>query len=133
MRNEIEQRNVEIVERFRAGFAAGEGYLDLMVDDPCWRVFHSVRQGRDAIVALRAIAGVLYPNGNTPHVRHIVAEGDVVVVQQTITAITNKGEDYENFYVIVYELTPDGRIETVWEYLNNVYSQDKFDLSAIGR
>ena len=25
----------------------------------------------------------------------------------------------------------DGRIHTVWEYLNNVYSHDKFDLTQL--
>jgi ketosteroid isomerase-like protein len=132
MRSDIEQRNVDVVERFRDAFSRGDGYLDYLTDEPTWRVFHSERVGRAEVQHLREhIVTTLYPHGNTPEVQAIVAEGDRVVVQQTITAITNSGADYFNYYVIVYELTDDGRIHTVWEYLNNVYSRDKFDLSQL--
>jgi ketosteroid isomerase-like protein len=132
MRTEQEQRNVDVVERFRAAFAQGQGYLELMTDEPVWRVFHSERRGTTEVRHLREhIVQTLYPHGSDVDVQAVVAEGDRVVVQQTIRAVTNKGEDYLNFYVLVYELTTDGRIHTVWEYLNNLYSQDKFDLTQL--
>jgi ketosteroid isomerase-like protein len=132
MRTEQEQRNVDVVERFRAAFALGHGYLELMTPEPVWRVFHSERRGTSEVRHLREhIVQTLYPHGNEVEVQAVVAEGDRVVVQQTIRAVTNKGEDYLNFYVLVYELTADGRIHTVWEYLNNLYSQDKFDLTQL--
>lgn len=132
MRSERENRNVETVEAFRAAFSKGEGYLDHLTEEPTWRVFHSAYEGRASITHLREhIVNTLYPHGNTPEVQAIIAEGDRVVVQQTISAVTNSGADYFNYYVIVYELDDDGRIHTVWEYLNNVYSHDKFDLSQL--
>jgi len=132
MRTEKEHRNVAIVERFRDAFARGVGYLDFLTDDPTWRVFHSERRGRSEVEHLRDhIVTTLYPHGNTATVQAVIAEGDRVVVQQTIAAITNSGADYFNYYVIIYELTEDGRIHTVWEYLNNLYSNDKFDLTQL--
>lgn len=132
MRNEKEQRNVAVVEAFRAAFAAGDGYLPYLTDDPTWRVFHSERRGRSSVQHLRDhIVQTLYPHGNDVEVQSVTAEDDRVVVQQIIRARTNKIDDYLNFYVIVYELTEDGRIHTVWEYLNNLYSQDAFDLTQL--
>ena len=132
MRTEREHRNVEVVEGFRAAFKAGVGYLDFLTDDPTWRVFHSERRGTSEVRHLREhIVQTLYPHGNEVEVQSVVAEGDRVVVQQIIRAVTNKVDDYLNYYVIVYELTDDGRIHTVWEYLNNLYSQDTFDLTQL--
>jgi ketosteroid isomerase-like protein len=132
MRTEQEHRNVQVVENFRAAFKAGSGYLEFLTDEPVWRVFHSERRGTSEVRHLREhIVQTLYPHGNEVEVQAVVAEGDRVIVQQTIRAITNAGEDYLNYYVLVYELTDDGRIHTVWEYLNNLYSQDKFDLTQL--
>lgn len=132
MRTEKEHRNVEVVERFRAAFKAGEGYLAYLTDEPVWRVFHSERRGTSDVRYLREhIVQTLYPHGNDVEVQSVTAEDDRVVVQQIIRAKTNKVDDYLNYYVIIYELTEDGRIHTVWEYLNNLYSQDTFDLTQL--
>ena len=132
MRNEKERRNVAVVEAFRAAFAAGEGYLDHLTEEPMWRVFHSERPGRAGVQHLREhIVARLYPHGTDTEVQSVTAEDDRVVVQQIIRARTNKIDDYLNYYVIVYELTEDGRIHTVWEYLNNLYSQEAFDLTQL--
>ena len=100
-------------------------FLHFMTDDPTWRVFQSERRGRQAIVELAAIAARLYPTGAAREIQAVVSEGDRVVVQSILRAVTNKGEDYENFYVLIFELR-DGLIDTVWEYLNLVYAQSKF-------
>ena len=132
MRTEREHWNVSVVEMFRDSFETGEGYLDYLDEDANWHVFHSVYEGYRGIMHLRDhIVATLYPHGYTTQVQAMVAEGDRVVVQQTISAVTNSGADYFNYYVIVYELDDRGIIHTVWEYLNNVYSQDKFDLTQL--
>jgi nitroreductase len=47
-------------------------------------------------------------------------------VQHVNRARTNKGVDYENEYVKVFEFAPDGRISSVWEYLDSLYASTAF-------
>jgi ketosteroid isomerase-like protein len=119
--------NTQIVLDFLEAFATydPDKFLPFMTDDPTWRVFQSERRGRQALVELAAIATALYPTGAAREIQSVVSEGDRVVVQSILRAVTNKGEDYENYYVLIFELR-DGRIDTVWEYLNLVYAQSKF-------
>ena len=131
VRSDREHWNVSVVEMFRDAFASGEGYLDFLDEDANWHVFHSVYEGAGGIMRLREIVATLYPHGYTTEVQAMVAEGNRVVVQQTISAVTNSGADYFNYYVIVYELDDKGLITAVWEYLNNVYAQEKFDLTQL--
>ena len=119
--------NQQIVLDFLDAFASydPDKFLHFMTDDPTWRVFQNERRGRPAIRELAAIAVGLYPTGAAREIQAVVSEGDRVVVQSILRAVTNKGEDYENYYVLIFELR-DGRIHTVWEYLNLVYAQSKF-------
>ena len=119
--------NQEIVLEFLEAFATydPDKFLHFMTDDPTWRVFQNERRGRKAIADLAAVAASLYPTGAAREIQAVVSEGDKVVVQSILRAVTNKGEDYENYYVLIFELR-DGLIDTVWEYLNLVYAQSKF-------
>lgn len=119
--------NQQIVLDFLEAFGTydPDKFLSFMTEQPTWRVFQSERRGRQAIAELAAIAAGLYPTGATREIQAVVSEGDRVVVQSILRAVTNKGEDYENYYVLIFELH-DGRIDTVWEYLNLVYAQSKF-------
>jgi uncharacterized protein len=119
--------NQQTVLDFLDAFATydPDKFLHFMTDDPTWRVFQNERRGRQAIRELAAIAASLYPTGAAREIQAVVSEGDRVVVQSILRAVTNKGEDYENYYVLIFELR-DGRIDTVWEYLNLVYAQSKF-------
>ena len=118
-----QQMVLDFLEAF--GTYDPEKFLPFMTDDPTWRVFQSERRGRHAIAELAGIAAGLYPTGAAREIQAVVSEGDRVVVQSILRAVTNKGEDYENYYVLIFELR-DGRIDTVWEYLNLVYAQSKF-------
>jgi ketosteroid isomerase-like protein len=119
--------NRELVLAFLEAFGTFEPdkFVHFMTDDPTWRVFQSERRGRQAIAELAAIAAGLYPTGAAREIQAVVSEGDRVVVQSILRAVTNKGENYENYYVLIFELR-DGRIDTVWEYLNSAYAQSKF-------
>lgn len=123
----VPSSNQQLVLDFLDAFATydPDQFLHFMTDDPTWRVFQSERRGRQAIADLAAIAGGLYPTGAAREIQAVVSEGDRVVVQSILRAVTNKGEDYENYYVLIFELR-DGLIDTVWEYLNLVYAQSKF-------
>jgi ketosteroid isomerase-like protein len=119
--------NRELVLAFLEAFGTfqPDKFLHFMTDDPTWRVFQNERRGRQAIAELADIAATLYPTGAEREIQAVVAEGDWVVVQSILRAITNKGEDYENYYVLIFELR-DGRIDAVSEYLNSAYAQSKF-------
>jgi uncharacterized protein (TIGR02246 family) len=121
------EENRLLVLEFLDAFATHDPdrFLPLMSDDPTWRVFHSERRGREAISELAKIAAALYPHGTRREIQAVLADDDRVVVQSVLRAVTNKGEDYENYYVLVYELV-DGRIDVVWEYLDLVYAREKF-------
>jgi uncharacterized protein len=123
----VSPSNQQVVLDFLDAFATydPDQFLRFMTDDPTWRVFQSERRGRQAIADLAAIAAGLYPTGAAREIQAVVSEGDRVVVQSILRAVTNKGEDYENYYVLIFELR-DGLIDTVWEYLNLVYAQSKF-------
>ncbi len=123
----VPSSNQQIVLDFLEAFGTydPDKFLHFMSDDPTWRVFQSERRGRQAIIELAAIAAGLYPTGAVREIQAVISEGDRVVVQSILRAVTNKGEDYENFYVLIFELR-DGLIDTVWEYLNLVYAQSKF-------
>ncbi|HEV8297442.1 MAG TPA: nuclear transport factor 2 family protein [Acidimicrobiales bacterium] len=127
------KRNRATALAFLDGFATRDPqqFLPMLSDDPTWRVFHSERRGREAIAALAETAGKLYPHGTSRRIQSTLAEGSRVVVQSVLTAITNAGHDYENYYVMVFEFAPDGRIDVVWEYLNLVYARERFDFTGI--
>jgi ketosteroid isomerase-like protein len=126
----ITERNRGAALAFLEAFSTRDPdrFLPMLVDDPTWRVFHSERRGREAIVELAEIAGRLYPHGTERYVQSVVADGDRVAVQSILTAVTNAGHDYENLYVMLFEFAADGRIDTVWEYLDLVYARARFDL-----
>src|SRR5439155_26009534 len=100
------EENLLLVLEFLDAFGTHDPgrFLPLMSDDPTWRVFHSERRGREAITELAKIAAALYPHGTRREIQAVLADDDRVVVQSVLRAVTNKGEDYENYYVLVYEL-----------------------------
>lgn len=131
--DEVTERNRAAALAFLEEFATRDParFVTFLSDDPTWRVFHSERRGRDAIIALAETAGRLYPTGTERQIQSVIAEADRVAVQSILSAVTNAGNDYENYYVMVFEFTADGRIDTVWEYLDLVYARARFDLDAV--
>src|SRR5262245_7012364 len=132
--------DAEIVERNRkVALAVDEGLLDLddeellglFSDQPFWQVGRNRYEGREGVLRIRGYARLLYPHGMERVVQAVLADEQRVVVQHAIRARTNNDTDYDNEYVKVYELAPDGRIDGVWEHLDSAYSATAFDLSAI--
>ena len=62
----------------------------------------------------------------------MLADGDWVAVLLKRRAETNKVKDYENIDGMFYEVV-DGRIQTQVELMDFRVSNEKFDLSVLGR
>ncbi len=71
----------------------------------------------------------LYPNGTAPEVEAIIAEGDAVAVRLVMRAVTNKGEHYENTYLLWFDLE-DGLVAAQWEILD--FRTSAGEVSAAG-
>jgi ketosteroid isomerase-like protein len=65
----------------------------------------------------------IYEPGSTQiEIERMIAEGDFVTAQYVLRARTRRGRPYENYYHFLYECE-DGRIKTIWEYVDTLYSQ----------
>jgi ketosteroid isomerase-like protein len=127
------EQNKQVVLEFLDAFTTFDPavYERYLTDDPVYWVGMTKHEGREGFGTVAHFGRTLYPNGQKSRViHHIVAEGDVVAVLMTITAITNAGKDYENTYAVHFELE-DGKIASQVEIMDFRVSSDKFDLSAL--
>lgn len=53
-------------------------------------------------------------------------QGNRVAMEATSTAKTNSGKEYHNFYHFLIELTNDGKVQSVREYLDTMHTNDVF-------
>jgi ketosteroid isomerase-like protein len=61
------------------------------------------------------------PGGNRMDVRHVLGEGDRVIVEHEVFATTKKGKDYNNSYCLSF-LLKGGRIVEIREYEDSLYA-----------
>jgi uncharacterized protein len=108
----------------------GESAARLVAGDLEWQVPRSSGaplRGKNAINALLGgLADQLFqPFTVRRHVKRILADGDVVVVEHTVTGTTIGGKQYANDYCWVYEVR-DGVIGRVTSYSDTLGSQAAF-------
>ena len=84
-------------------------YEPYLTDDPVYHVGRRRAPGPGRLAQVTRYGAELYPNGTNPEIEAMVAEGDSVAVRLVMRAVTNKGEDYENTYLLWFDLE-DGRI-----------------------
>jgi ketosteroid isomerase-like protein len=120
-------RNREVVLKYLEAFRTWdpEQYGQYLTDDPVYHVGQSAHQGREGFAQVARYGTELYPNGTNAEIEAIIAEGDSVAARLVMRAVTNKGEDYENTYLLWFELE-DGRIARQWEILDFRYAAEKF-------
>ena len=124
----LSDANTATVFAFMDAMAARD--LDAMkrhlVDEPVWRVLHSEHRGMAGVEWILNAASNLYRSETLEReIQAVVADDDRVVVQSILRGQTAAGDDYENYYVFIAEMT-DGRIAVIWEYLNTAYANEKF-------
>lgn len=63
------------------------------------------------------------PGTLTIHVQSAIAEDNAVAVEWIAKATTAKGQAYENFYHVRFDVR-DGKIQAVREYVDTLYAKD---------
>jgi ketosteroid isomerase-like protein len=121
--------NTEESRKTVMGFLAAQAQGDaeairrLTADDLRWEPPASVMppvEGREAVLAAMAKAGEEFFDLGTMEadVHKVVAEGDTVVIVQSMKCKTAKGADYANQYCWVYTCA-DGRVKRMQEFVDS--------------
>jgi ketosteroid isomerase-like protein len=130
------ERNKALVLEYMAAFRTFDPaeYFPYLADNPTYMAGMNIRQGRDAFKANTDAGKLLYPNPDaaTNEPIAVLADGNWVAVLLKRRAETNKVKDYENIYGMFYEVI-DGKIHTQVELMDFRVSNEKFDLSVLGR
>jgi ketosteroid isomerase-like protein len=126
-------RNKEVVTRYLEVFRTWDPaqYEVFLTEEPVYRVGQTEHRGRAGFAQVARYGAELYPNGTNPEIEAMIAEGDAVAVRLVMRAVTNKGEDYENTYLLWFDLE-DGKIARQWEILDFRYAGEKFDPPSSG-
>jgi ketosteroid isomerase-like protein len=136
MMSEQSERNKALVLEYMDAFRTfdPELYYPYLAENPTYMAGMNVRQGREAFKANTDAGRLLYPDPAAATNEHIavIADGDWVAVLLKRRAETNKVKDYENIYGMFYEVV-NGRIQTQVELMDFRVSNEKFDLSVLGR
>ena len=134
--SERSARNKAVVLEYMEAFRTfdPERYFPYLADDPLYMAGMNIRRGRDAFKANTDAGKLLYPHPEaaTNEVIAVLADGDWMAVLLKRRAETNKVKDYENIYGMFYEVI-DGKIHTQVELMDFRVSNEKFDLSVLGR
>lgn len=87
---------------------------------------HSEYHGHEGFRTVSKIAKFLYPNGSNLEIRDTIVEGNKVAAKVTVRAITNKGEDYENYYAVHFLISDQDRVAELYEFPDTAYALEKF-------
>lgn len=121
------RRNRDVVLEYLKVFRTWDPaqYERFLTDDPVYRVGETEHRGKEGFARVARYGAELYPNGTSPEIQGVVAEGDSVAVRMVMRAVTNKGVDYENTYLLWFDLD-DGRIAAQWEIMDFRVTAEKF-------
>jgi uncharacterized protein len=127
------EENKKIVLDAYASLSRGEpeGFYGVLSDDVEWTFFGSHRyagtfKGRSEIeTGLFGSLGELLEGPIKVHVKHVIAEGDKVVIVAKGEAKALNGKDYNNDYCIVVTVQ-DGKITEMQENLDSELVTDVF-------
>jgi uncharacterized protein (TIGR02246 family) len=118
-----------LVQQFLTARSAGDvdAMAALLADDAVWRLPQSATfgpfEGREAVAkALGGVSGSIFDPATVKRdVRKVIVDGDTAVVQQRLTATTQKGKEYANEYCWVYTCR-DGKVALLEEYADTLYA-----------
>jgi ketosteroid isomerase-like protein len=130
------ERNKTLVLEYMQAFRTfdPEKYFPYLAENPTYMAGMNIRKGREAFQANTDAGKLLYPKPAAATNEHlaVLADGNWVAVLLIRRAETNKVKDYENIYGMFYEVL-DGKIHTQVELMDFRVSNEKFDLSVLGR
>jgi ketosteroid isomerase-like protein len=124
--------NKAVIGRYFDAIRAGSPDLpELLCDDVTWWVpeassLGGLHEGKAAVLGLIQRGALLYDTSVPMQVvvDRLVAEGDRVCAEVSITARTAGGDDYRNQYHFAFGIR-DGRIAEVREYVDTLYAERK--------
>jgi ketosteroid isomerase-like protein len=122
------ERKKQLVREFFDLFATrdGDAILARMTDDPTWEYWGQPRRGHEGVLSILKASCELYREGSTRREYQAqYVDGNTVISQSTMSAVTFKGEDYENRYITFVHLEGD-KVARVEEYLDSAYANEKF-------
>ena len=108
-------RRVALTVNKGIGYLSDEEMLSYFSPKVMWHIGHSSFEGHEGVLGIHHVAQLAYPNGAERPVRSVLADDARVMVQHVNKARTNKGVDYDNEYVKIFEFDTDGKIVAVWE------------------
>ena len=114
------------------GYLTDEEMLSYFSPKVVWQIGHSRYEGPEGVLGIHHVAQLAYPGGAQRPVRSVLADDVRVMVQHVNKARTNKGVDYDNEYVKIFEFDTEGKIVAVWEYMDSLYASTAFNVLEIG-
>lgn len=123
------ENNKQVVKHLLDSLSSGnlQDVLDSLNDSATWMVplvSNSVpglkgTKNKAAFAEQCRQFGSIVPNGVKLVVRGMTAEGDRVAVEAEVTAVTVKGQDYNNLYHFLFEMR-NGKVQAVKEYCDTL-------------
>ncbi len=123
---ELKKLAVEWYEHFWNFDPTKPEYVNLVDPNIVYRVDHNVYNGVEGIATILKMAKFLYPTGQHREFTSIIGEGNEVSTEITVTAVTNKGVDYENYYAVHFRFNDEGQITEIFEHPDSAYCLDTF-------
>lgn len=106
-------------------------YEHMVEPDAYYKVAHSEYHGREGFAIVAKTARFLYPNGMSFEITDMIVEDHKVALQITTRAVTNKGEEYENFYAVHLHFSDADRIAELYEFTDTAYAVQKFSYDGM--
>jgi ketosteroid isomerase-like protein len=118
--------NKKLVEQIYADAAnrSGTTFVDHLADDVCWVVtgqysWSRTFKGKDAVLnGLMGHFRSLFAERPRTVAHHLIAEGDIVVVEAKGDNVTKTGVRYDNDYCMVWRLE-NGKVKEIREYCDS--------------
>ena len=128
---DVSERNqrVALTVNKGIGFLSDDEMLSYFSPKVVWQIGHNRLEGHEGVLGIHHVAQLAYPYGAERPVRSVLADDVRVMVQHVNRARTNKGVDYDNEYVKIFEFDTDGKISAVWEYMDSLYASTAFSIS----
>ena len=102
-----------------------EAALAFTTGNPDFIIFNNPFPGGTR--AFSGIAKSLFTDGPRREYTAQYVDGDTVITQLTVRGTTVKGQDYENFYVVICKFAGN-KIDRLQEYMDSAYANTRFGM-----
>ncbi len=113
----------DFLEKLHAGET--EMALAFTTGNPDFIIFNNPFPG--GARAFSGLAKGLFTDGPTREYTAQYVDGDTVITQMTVRGTTIKGEEYENYYVVICKFV-GAKIDRLQEYMDSAYANTKFGM-----